>query len=299
MTRRTWIAAAVAPLVAVTLILASVAIAQQAQATTTRSMLVTLYGWPDNSPPGDGTAFGTGHAGGVGTWNDPITFATDQHEYAPGTKVYYPYLNRYFIMQDECVECDADWRAGKYHIDLWVGGQGANANAVISCENSLTQENGQVIIDPPSNEPVDTTPLFNSATNQCYKPGSNPGNPGNPGGANQLQSGQRLSGGQGLTSSNGRFHLNMQTDGNLVIYDGSSPIWATGTWNLPSDRRPTHANMQSDGNLVLYNDANQASWASGSWGSGRVNPFVEMQDDGNVVIYHNGRSPIWASGTAR
>ena len=123
------------------------------------------------------------------------------------------------------------------------------------------------------------------------------GNP--PSTGSQLQAGQRLTAGQSLASPNGRFRLTMQTDGNLVIYDGASPIWATGTWNLPADRKPTRADMQSDGNLVLYNDANQAAWASGSWGSGRVNPFVEMQDDGNLVIYHNGRSPLWASGTAR
>ncbi|MDT5029994.1 MAG: hypothetical protein QOC94_165 [Actinoplanes sp.] len=116
---------------------------------------------------------------------------------------------------------------------------------------------------------------------------------------NQLGTGGRLTSGQQLTSSNGRFHLNLQTDGNLVIYDGSSPIWATGTWNLPSGSRPTRAEMQADGNLVLYNDANQPAWASGSWGSDRVNPFVELQDDGNLVIYHNGRSPLWASGTQR
>jgi hypothetical protein len=53
--------------------------------------------------------------------------------------------------------------------------------------------------------------------------------------------------------------------------------------------------MQADGNFVLYNDANQAAWASGSWGSGRVNPFLEMQNDGNLVVYHNGRSPLWTS----
>jgi chitinase len=126
-------------------------------------------------------------------------------------------------------------------------------------------------------------------------PDNNPNPPTT--GKNTLSTGQRLPAGQGLTSSNGRFHLNMQTDGNLVIYDGSSPIWATGTWNTTN--RPNRAEMQSDGNLVLYNDANQASWASGSWGSGRVNPFLEMQDDGNLVIYHNGRSPLWASGTSR
>jgi hypothetical protein len=138
---------------------------------------------------------------------------------------------------------------------------------------------------------LDFTKIFNGF-------GGGPSNPNPPsGGSNQLTTGKRLSAGQSLNSSNGRFHLNMQTDGNLVIYDGSSPIWATGTWNTTN--RPNRVDMQSDGNLVTYNDANQASWATGTWGSGRVNPYLEMQDDGNLVIYHNGRSPLWASGTSR
>ena len=170
MKKRTWIAAVITPLIAAALTITGVTIAQQAQASTTINMLVTLYGWPDNSPPGDGTAFGSGHAGGVGTYANPVTFATDQHEFAPNTIVYYPYLHRYFIMQDECVECDSDWNAGRYHIDLWVGGQGGNTNSVINCEDSLTQDSGAVIISPPTNEPVDTTPLFNSSTNKCYNP---------------------------------------------------------------------------------------------------------------------------------
>jgi hypothetical protein len=116
---------------------------------------------------------------------------------------------------------------------------------------------------------------------------------------NQLPAGQRLTPGQELVSSNGRYHLALQNDGNLVIYDGTpaQAIWATGTWNLPADRRPTHADMQTDGNLVLYNDANQPAWASGSFGSS--NPYLELQDDGNLVVYQNGRTPIWASGTQR
>jgi chitinase len=118
------------------------------------------------------------------------------------------------------------------------------------------------------------------------------------GASNQLTAGHRLTSGQQVSSSSGRFHLIMQSDGNLVLYDGSSPIWATGTWNLPAAGRPTHADMQTDGNLVLYNDANQAAWATGTFGS-FVNPYLEVQDDGNLVIYHNGRSPIWASGTQR
>ena len=88
-----------------------------AQASTTRNFLVTLYGWPDNSPPGNDIAYPenggypTIHnaAGGVGTYANPITYATDKSELAVGTIVYYPYLHRYFIMEDDCTACDEDW----------------------------------------------------------------------------------------------------------------------------------------------------------------------------------------------
>jgi hypothetical protein len=139
--------------------------ANTAHAAPADNYYVTLYGWPDNSPPGCAIAYPQIHqcAGGTGTYSDPITFATDQNELAPGTIVYYSYLKRYFIMEDDCVECDSDWNKGKSHIDLWVGGQGGNTNDVINCEDNLTQT-GTVIVNPPSNEPVSTTPLFNSST---------------------------------------------------------------------------------------------------------------------------------------
>jgi hypothetical protein len=133
---------------------------------------VTLYGWPDNSPPGGDIAYPQIHqsAGGTGTYNDPITFATDQNELAPGTIVYYSYLHRYFIMEDDCAECDQDWANGKAHIDLWIGGEGGDSNAVINCEDALTQDSGNVQVNPPSDEQVDTTPLFDSSSNACYSP---------------------------------------------------------------------------------------------------------------------------------
>jgi len=158
-----------------------------AQASTTRNFLVTLYGWPDNSPPGNAIAYPENEgyptihnvASGTGTYSDPITYATDQAELPVGTIVYYAYLHRYFIMEDDCTECDEDWTGqgpdggpGLYHIDLWINGEGGNSNDVINCEDNLTQNSEAVIIDPPSNEPVDTTPLFNSSDNSCYDPSS-------------------------------------------------------------------------------------------------------------------------------
>jgi hypothetical protein len=154
--------------------------AAAARSHDTQSFLVTLYGFPDNSPPGAGIAFPQIHsqAGGTGTFDDPVTYATDQNELAPGTIVYYGFLHRYFIMEDDCVECDQDWEGqgpdggpNFNHIDLWVGGEGGDANAVINCEDALTQQ-GDVTLNPSSDLPVDTTPLFDSSTNTCYDPSS-------------------------------------------------------------------------------------------------------------------------------
>ncbi len=153
--------------------------ASTAQASTTRNFQVTLYGWPDNSPPGNAIAYPrsdgypTFHDGasGTGTYGDPVTYATDQDELPVGTIVYYPYLHRYFVNEDDCTQCDQDWEnRGKSHIDLWADGQNGNTDDVLNCEDDLTQDSAQVIVDPPSNEPVDTTPLFDSSTGACYNP---------------------------------------------------------------------------------------------------------------------------------
>jgi hypothetical protein len=148
-----------------------------AQASTTYSMYCTLYGWLDNSPPGNAIAYPQIHsgAGGTGTYSDPVTFATDENELAPGTIVYVAYMEKYFIMEDDCAQCDTDWTSSsKRHIDLWAGGNGSSGQALLNCEDSLTEQ-ANVIVSPPNNETVDTTPIFNSSTKQCYVPGSGGG----------------------------------------------------------------------------------------------------------------------------
>ncbi len=141
-------------------------------------MYVTLYGYVDNSPPGRQIAYPVIHklAGGVGTYKNPITFATDKLELAPGTIVYYPYLDRYFIMEDDCAQCDSDWaNHHKWHIDLWAGGDKNSVHnpekkALLAFENALTRAQAPVIVNPPATMMVDTTPLFNAKTLQCYTP---------------------------------------------------------------------------------------------------------------------------------
>lgn len=107
---------------------------------------------------------------------------------------------------------------------------------------------------------------------------------------------QTLWQGQRLQSTNGCFRLDMQIDGNLVIYRNSNnqPMWATNTQYKGAIR----ATMQGDGNFVLYNRNNSAIWNTGTWN--HEGSRIIMQNDGNLVIYAwNSWRPIWASNTVR
>jgi hypothetical protein len=133
---------------------------------------VTFYGWPDNDPAGNGIAYPKLHQGasGTGTYADPITFATDPKEWAPGTILYVPYLKRYVIMEDSCAACITDWKSGKYHIDLWLDSDGTNDNQVLACENTLTRAKTPVEMNPPADRPVISTPLFDLGAGKCNPP---------------------------------------------------------------------------------------------------------------------------------
>jgi hypothetical protein len=104
-----------------------------------------------------------------------------------------------------------------------------------------------------------------------------------------LEAGQRLNHGRTITSPDGRFRLEQQTDGNLVLYRwDNAALWATNLWGA-------YTEMQVDGNLVVYDEYRNAVWASathGNWDS-----YLRMQDDGNLVIYRRDGQAIWHSGT--
>ncbi|MEY9932665.1 hypothetical protein ABH926_007316 [Catenulispora sp. GP43] len=158
--------------------------AQAAASATTEQTFLTFYGWWDNTPPGGNISYPQIHqtAGGTGTYSDPITFATDSGEQPPGTIVYVPRVGKYFIMEDSCEECSADWTGhgpnggpNLRHLDLWLGGQGGSAFSAIECEDALTNYNTDgtpsmepVIVNPPSNETVTSEPIFNTSTGACY-----------------------------------------------------------------------------------------------------------------------------------
>jgi hypothetical protein len=166
---------------------AGAATAGRAAATTpsasgTVQAFMTLYGYVDNSPPGAGIAHPCIHqkAGGTGTYANPITFATDVSELPWCEIIYVPYMERYFIHEDACSECDHDWRRlHRYRFDMWAGGDAASRHkpektALLQCESTWTRgnsirdpDNPTITVDPPSDLPVVTTPIFSPPTS-CW-----------------------------------------------------------------------------------------------------------------------------------
>lgn len=101
-----------------------------------------------------------------------------------------------------------------------------------------------------------------------------------------LGAGSRLSSGQSLVA--GEYQLVMQTDGNLVLYHLSTPVWSSYTYH-----EGAFAAMQADGNFVVYSSGGTPVWFTSTNGSGAST--ASLQSDGNFVLY--GSSAVWATGT--
>jgi 3D (Asp-Asp-Asp) domain-containing protein len=124
---------------------------------------ITFYAAADNDPAGSREiAFPGLHreAGGTGTFADPLTFAAAKGVFKPGTKVYVPDVQRYFILEDSCATCSGP------HIDLWTGS--AVDTGVIRCEESLTKSGSRPYqVNPPAGLPVVAGDLYRGG--KCYQ----------------------------------------------------------------------------------------------------------------------------------
>jgi hypothetical protein len=154
---------------------------------------------------------------GSGTYDDPITAAASadsdpanptaqnpRHTFesfggatlTPGTKIYNPEVQKYFIFEDSCLECGDEWAcivspedtddgtvpAGctpstNLHIDFWMGPSfSTDTNDLDNCEDDSTVGSdwvgggGDVIVNPPSDLPVATGVLYtgSGAGGSCW-----------------------------------------------------------------------------------------------------------------------------------
>jgi hypothetical protein len=109
----------------------------------------------------------------------------------------------------------------------------------------------------------------------------------------RLAVGGELLASQSLVSADGGCRLDMQRDGNLVIYNrAGKATWSTDTWNLPAGIRPVKAVLTRSGSLVLLDAMGLERWSSRSDVPG-VDRMV-LQNDGALVIFAGIRQ-AWSS----
>ncbi len=94
------------------------------------------------------------------------------------------------------------------------------------------------------------------------------------------------------TASN--INIVFQSDGNLVIYNGTTALWSSGTCNSGA----TSCVFQNDGNLVMYNSAGKAVWATRSANKGGNLLYLDY-NSGELYIYSSNKTVIWTSKNSR
>lgn len=94
--------------------------------------------------------------------------------------------------------------------------------------------------------------------------------------------------------ADGNFVLYQSASPGQYVAQPALARWASGT-DQPG-QPPRHLDMQTDGNLVLYDPAGKPVWAAGSNAPGNVFE-LRVQDDGNMVIYNGSNQATWATGT--
>ena len=94
--------------------------------------------------------------------------------------------------------------------------------------------------------------------------------------------------GRVLISENGQYRLNLQSDGNLVVYNVPTGhhVWDTYT----HDSGATKAWMRPDGDLWLMKGS-EIKWRSLTRWPGS---YLKLENDGKLVIYKpNSIFPMW------
>jgi|GEM_PF-4825233 len=104
-----------------------------------------------------------------------------------------------------------------------------------------------------------------------------------------LPAGKKLKIGQSLTTSDYRFSLLMQGNGNLTLFnnDGHVEMWSTKTLG----KQAAYAEMQADGNFVLKTATGAVVWSTNT--SGNPGALLTMGSEGNLVVFTTTGKIAW------
>ena len=134
------------------------------------SVEVTFYAAPDNDPPGSTEiAYPNSRhptAGGTGTAADPLSLATDPREIRPGVLIYYPPIRSTSSWRTTALSASSSGTRTATPTST-CGWPTPGIPPCLACEEALTPDDQDtIIVNPPTNLPVDPKPLF--ANGKCW-----------------------------------------------------------------------------------------------------------------------------------
>jgi hypothetical protein len=160
------------------------------------------------------------------------------------------------------------------NVALWSAQTNGNPGARL-----VLQTDGNMVIYSASNAPLWATYTLHNPDHLAYV-------------NTTLKPGGIMYPGQSLDTTDRRFHLILQRDGNLVLYSPNRATWAAGT----DGKQAAFLIMQGDGNLVLYDRSYRPIWYSRTTGGGQLH--LVLQQDGNLVLYNTLGTPYWHTVTS-
>ncbi|HMA94850.1 MAG TPA: ricin-type beta-trefoil lectin domain protein [Polyangiaceae bacterium] len=114
-------------------------------------------------------------------------------------------------------------------------------------------------------------------------------------GAVGMGPGSHLSAGDYKETKSGRYRLEMQSDGNLVLSDrwsGNARIWSSDTAKIGA----RSAKMMLDGTLALLDGSGLRIWTASY--AGRPGAFLAVREDGNLAVYEPSKYLVWSDGNS-
>ena len=123
--------------------------------------------------------------------------------------------------------------------------------------------------------------------------------------SNTLNAGDTVMAGKKLISANDKYMLLLQSfDGNLCVYSIENGkqgnfVWGTMQYGFQNARLV----MQSDGNLVVYDGSNNAKWATNTepfsnskYKNTNFKPSkLVLENDGSLTLYAKSGLKVWSN----